>query len=171
MADFGIDSFIGSMTYGGARGNLYTVTLNAPYGSADDLTFRCKAASLPAATVGVIEVPYMGQISKWPGNTTYEEWNVTILMDEGLEARRAIEVWQDAINGRESNITQDTTTRNHFIDAVVTQYNKDGSVGAEYTIHGMWPTSLGAVEMSWEAASAVLEFQCSFAVQYWTRNV
>ena len=48
--------------------------------SLDELTqFMVKAASFPASTIGVVEVPFRGRQLKIAGDRTYEPWSVTVL--------------------------------------------------------------------------------------------
>ena len=76
---------------GGARPNLFEVQIsglpNAPFvtalGNGDKtFAFSCKASSIPAQTIGVVEVPYFGRSIKVPGNKTFDNWTVTIINDE-----------------------------------------------------------------------------------------
>ena len=69
-----IADFKGKLVGGGARPNLFEVTIPAlPDGIAwDGDTFRymCKAASMPASTIANIDVPFRGRIFKVAGDRT-----------------------------------------------------------------------------------------------------
>ena len=53
--------------------------------SLDELTqFMVKAASFPASTIGVVEVPFRGRQLKIAGDSTYDPWSVSVLNDEGF---------------------------------------------------------------------------------------
>ena len=74
MAILGVDDFKSKLTGGGARANLFKVTLNFPgYAGGDvELTsFLCRTAQLPASTTGVIEVPFRGRILKMAGDQNF----------------------------------------------------------------------------------------------------
>ncbi|MEK9799752.1 MAG: hypothetical protein VW647_02560, partial [Alphaproteobacteria bacterium] len=63
-----------------------------------------KASSIPASTVGQIEVPYFGRKVKMAGNRTFENWQVTVLNDEDFLVRNAFEKWSSFINSHENNL-------------------------------------------------------------------
>ena len=73
---FSIDSFRGgALNAGGARANLFDVTLTGPTAAGltpSEFNFACKGAAIPAMTVGVVEVPYFGRVVKVPGNKTFD---------------------------------------------------------------------------------------------------
>jgi len=62
------------LTLGGARPALFEVYLAIPDGvaadadSSDKFRFTCRAAQLPAATIGEIEIPYFGRKIKLAGD-------------------------------------------------------------------------------------------------------
>jgi hypothetical protein len=66
MALGSVDEFKSRLTGGGARGNLFQVTLANPRGGlgvdldVDFASFMCEAAQLPASTVGTITIPFRG---------------------------------------------------------------------------------------------------------------
>ena len=79
MAILGVDDFKAKLRGGGARPNLFKVTLNFPaYAQADleTTSFMCKGAQLPGSTMGVIIVPFRGRQLKMAGDRTFAEWTV-----------------------------------------------------------------------------------------------
>lgn len=169
MADLGIDSFISSLQRGGMRPNLFKVSIQSPYGNYDEFEFRCKATSIPGKTTGIIPVPFMGIDAKIPGNPTYEDWNCTVLSDEGLEIRRTFEDWADAIINPETNNSTDSVVKNHMVNGTITAYNRDGTEGAQYEVRGIWPITVASLALSWDAKDTIGEFDVGFAVQYFVR--
>ena len=90
------------LTGGGARPALFEIYLSIPDGvgadaeSADKFRFTCRAAQLPAATVGSIEIPYFGRKIKFAGDRTFTDWTVTVMNDEDFLVRSMIEKWSNA---------------------------------------------------------------------------
>ena len=37
-----------------------------------------------------------------------------------------------------------------------------------YVFEGLFPLAIGPIELSWENGNAIEEFQCEFALDYWT---
>ena len=89
-----ISQFRSELDGGGLRPNLYEVHLDFPDGVAPNLAqaksdgiFFCKAAALPAANMGLIEVPFRGRQLKVAGDRTFDTWTVTILNDTDMGLR------------------------------------------------------------------------------------
>jgi hypothetical protein len=175
---FNVNTFRNALVADGARPNLFEVNmtfpgfLNANGKDAYDLRFMCKSAQLPASTVGVIEVPYFGRQVKIAGNRTYAEWTVNIINDETFNLRNAFERWHSYLNGAESNkrSTRAATTNQYGGQAIVRQYAKAGHEIKNYTIVGMFPSDVAAIELDWGTNDTIEEFQVTFAYQYWIDN-
>jgi hypothetical protein len=174
---FNVNEFIGSMPGDGARPNLFQVTVVFPPGSgvagdaAAQLTFKCRAASIPGSTLGTVIAPYFGREIKLAGNRTFEDWTVTVMMDEDYIIREAFEQWSGALNSHVSNIRAagavDPST--YMADLNVIHYSKDGTeeIGI-YFIEGAWPVSVEPVQLDWAANDQLAEFSVTFAYQWWS---
>ena len=86
---FNINEIKSQLALGGARPSLFQVTLTNPVNAAADLKFpfMCRAAQMPASTLGLIEVPYFGRKIKIAGDRTFAEWTVTCINDEDMIIR------------------------------------------------------------------------------------
>ena len=49
-------------------------------------------------------------------------------------------------------------------------YAKDGSTIATYRFYGLFPTELGAIELSWDANDQIEEYTVTFAYDYWNHD-
>ena len=78
-----INEFVSAFTGGGARPNRFEVTLGGS-GMGGQAKFYCKAASLPASTIGKCEVPYMSRVVVFQGDRTFADWTVTVYNDTDL---------------------------------------------------------------------------------------
>jgi hypothetical protein len=171
MAILGVDDFKAKLVGGGARGNLFKVTLNFPAYAEGDVelsSFMCKASQLPGSTVAKIEVPFRGRQLALAGDRTFEDWTVTIINDTGFEVRDAMERWMDGIAGHSVN-TGLTNPSDYKADGVVEQLDKDGSVIKKYDFRGVVPNSVAAIDVAYDAAS-IEEFTCTFGYDYWESN-
>ena len=92
---FNITEFQGQLTFGGARNNLFQVTIDNPVsrGAFLKTSFMVKGAQIPAATLGTATVNYFGREVKLAGNRTFEDWSVTIINDEDILVRDGMERW------------------------------------------------------------------------------
>ncbi len=139
MALGSVDEFKSRLTGGGARGNLFQVTLNNPRGGlgvaldVDFASFMCEAAQLPASTVGTIEIPFRGRRLKVAGDRTFDPWTVTVINDTGFKIRDEMEKWMNAIaNHADAGGVQNPEL--YFADLQVQQFDRDESVIKTVTI-------------------------------------
>jgi hypothetical protein len=173
---FNINEFRARLTGGGARSNLFEIIINAPpggYGIAGEpISFKVKASSLPASTVGVVEVPYFGRMSKVGGDRTFEDWNVTVINDEDFDVRDSMERWQKAIASYTTNdmalrSAGATANPNSYVaTALVNQYGKEGDIIKVVRMVNIWPTNIGAIELAWENQNQIEQFDVTFALDY-----
>lgn len=168
---FDISAFKSNLTAGGARPNLFEAVVNNPINTAADSTFRfvCRAAQLPGSTIPAIDVPYFGRQVRIAGNRTFEPWTVTIINDENFSVRNTLEQWMANINSHEANIQLAAQTA-YKSDSEVKHYAKDGSTIATYRFYGLFPTELGAIELSWDANDQIEEYTVTFAYDYWNHD-
>lgn len=172
MAILGVDDFKAKLRGGGARPNLFKVTLNFPsYAQADTelASFMCKAASLPASVIEPIAIPFRGRQLQISGDRTFEPWSVQIINDTNFGVRNPLERWMNGINGHSSN-TGLANPADYQADLLVEQLDRDESVLKKYTFRGAFPTNVGAIELSYEANGTIEEFSTEFAIQYWTSD-
>lgn len=168
---FNINEFVGALKHGGARSTLFQVFVSNPVNAGADaqLPFLCKAASLPASVLGVIEMPYFGRKIKVAGDRTYDDWTVTIINDEDFAIKNALEEWSHAINSSEGNIRQigSNAPSAYRSDAFVKQYSKTGAVIREVKLVNLWPSNISEIELSWENTDAVEEYTVTFQYDRW----
>jgi hypothetical protein len=146
----------------GARASLYKVRIEKLGGKVE---FLCKASSLPASTIGEVEVPYLGRMIKVPGNRTFDTWTVTIINDIDFEIRRQTEKWLNSINGHEDNLGF-ATLRDVYSDAHVTQLGRDGAELYTYHIVDMFPTEMAQIDLSFDSEE-IEEYDVTFTYNYW----
>ena len=180
-----IADFKGKLVGGGARPNLFEVTIPAlPDGIAwDGDTFRymCKAASMPASTIANIDVPFRGRIFKVAGDRTVDVWSITVINDEDFKLRNAFEEWMDLIAKLDNNLGA-TSPDAYMVDAEVFQLGRgsgkastdssgtDNAVLKQYKFQSIFPTSLSAIDLSYDTGDTIEEFTVEFQVQSFEFN-
>ena len=180
---FTIDKFrTGALAKGGARANLFDVTISGGGATANllatgvaEFIFSCKAAQIPAMAVGVVEVPYFGRVVKVPGNKTFDNWSVTIINDEGFLVRNGMEKWVASMGSHIGNVQSAASTNLTsalYGDATVQHYGKAGPTSkiAEYKFVNIFPVSVSEIALGWDANDAIEEYTVEFAYDYWTHT-
>jgi len=172
MAILGVDDFKSKLTGGGARSNLFKVTLNFPTYAGGDVeltSFLCKSAQLPASSTGVMEIPFRGRVLKMAGDRTFENWTVTCLNDTGFVVRDAMERWVNGINAHSAN-TGLVNPTDYQTDLTVEQLDRNSNILKRYDFRGAFPVSVGSIELDYDQVTAIEQFSVEFAYQYWESN-
>jgi len=167
---FNINLFAGALKLGGARTSLFQVNITNPANGAADIQvpFLARAAQIPAATIAPLDVPYFGRQLRLAGNRTFADWTATIINDEDMQIRNAMEEWSNTINGFQTNLRKfgASSPALYKSTAQVTQFSKTGVPVRVYNMVGIFPTEISAIEMDW-GTDAVSEFTCTFTYDYW----
>ena len=169
-----INDFKAKLAGGGARPNQFKVTMPFPGyaqvgGEIEDLAFLCRATVIPSMTVGNINVPFRGRQIKIAGDRTFEDWTVTVLNDTDFKLRNAFERWQNGINNMTDNEGL-TNPVDYQVDAFVDHLDRNGNTIKSYTLRGLYPTIVSAIDLNYETNDVVEEFTATFAFQYFESN-
>ena len=183
MAEHNISTFASGFHGGGIRPHLFEVSGVIGAGGTttrEAQSFHIKAASLPASSLGIIEVPYRGRKVKIPGDRTFAEWSITILCRSDMRLRNEFETWSDKINAHITNTSGDHQPMANgaqsgsqpegdvFTQWGISQLDRSGAHVKDYTFYGVWPSEIGAVELDYETTDSVAEFPVTLQYTYWT---
>ena len=155
--------------------------------SASELSrFMIKSANLPASTVGVIEVPFRGRSLKIAGDRSFDVWTITIINDVDFTLRTSFERWMNAINKHDDNSGLINPAQ-YQRDAIVKQFGRSSVQSANssvtsptvssagdqipvlkaYKFYGIFPTSVSAIDLSYDSTDSIEEFTVDLQVQWW----
>lgn len=182
MAGKGISDFKSNFK-GGARNNLFKVQMSPPQGVTSSLTtltsleYMVKTTSLPASTVEPLNVPFRGRDLKIAGKRNFEAWSVTVINDCDFNIRKMFEEWSAAMTYHDVNTSKYSKNSgfsfgDYMVNAQIYQLIHDGNDHVEgygYNFIGLWPSNIGAIELSSEG-EAIEEFSVEFQYQYWVSN-
>ena len=183
-----IDSFKSRLIGGGARPNLFEVELNFPSGvgifdeDIDNTTHRMmiKGAQLPASNIAEVIVPFRGRQLKVAGDRRFDPWTITVVNDGDFKLREAFERWANFII-KVSDGSGTINPTDYFADWRVNQLGRaeneldvrgdqSGStlpILRRYKMHGCWPSLVSPIELSYDTADTIEEFQVTLQVQWW----
>jgi len=165
MSVLNINDFKEKLLGGGARSNLFRVTLRSPLGGLEEIsTFMVKGAELPGSTINEITIPFRGRQLKVAGDKTFDPWTVTVINDANFTIRKNIEIWMSAINNHEDG---QGTNDNYFVDLDISQIDRNGNELRKYELIGAWPSVLDPIAVSFDAENQIEEFGVTFQYQYW----
>jgi len=172
----GIEDFKSKLTGGGARPNLFRVTLSWPGASSYDqekASFLIKGAALPASVIGTVEVPFRGRKLKIAGDRTFESWTITVINDNNMVIRTAFENWMNLINAHSSNTSAYTNAQSlgYMAQMQVQQLDRSENVLKEYTFVDAYPINISQIELSYDTTDAIEEFTVEMNYQYWTDKI
>ena len=160
---------------GGVRPNLFQVNHEFPSAMAteEDVAYLCKSASLPASTVGTVELPFRGRVIKVPGDRTYESWTATFYNEDSWKLRGAYEKWIGLTNAVNANAATSSIS-DASKDISILQLDKFKSTSEkpetirEYTLFGAFPVSVSQISVAFDNNDSYEEFDVEFAYQYFT---
>tara|TARA_B100001057_G_C22710647_1_gene895630 strand:- start:556 stop:1146 length:591 start_codon:yes stop_codon:yes gene_type:complete len=175
MAIQNIGEFKQALVGGGARANLYQVTCNSPAvtgtlpgisGSGSKMQFLCRAAQLPASTMGTTPAFFRGRTINLAGDRTFEPWVITVYNDTDFQIRRSMETWMREQNSHEAN-TGEQRPDQYKADLSVEQLDKNGVVLYKYNFIGGFPTAVSAIDLAYDANDQIEEFSIEWQYDYW----
>lgn len=181
-----LSDFKSKLVGGGARPNLFECEIKFPAGLGisedEDYRFMIKAASLPASNINVIDIPFRGRNLKIAGDRTFDPWSITVINDTNFKIRDAFERWMNFMNRHDDNagvitpVAYQTDMKVHQLGRGVVSGGTSGSLPnssdqipilKSYKFYGTFPTSVSAIELSYDSADAIEEFSVDLQVQWY----
>jgi len=178
-----LTDFKSALSGGGARPNLFEVSISPPQGNSTlftldgNFTILCKAAALPASNVGNIDVPFRGRVFKVAGDRTFDTWQITVINDGDFTHRAIFEKWMQHI-AQYQDASGASNPNNYMAEASVKQLKRDATTSTsnsggglssakEYKFHDIFPTNISAIDLSYDSSDQIEEFTVEFQVNHW----
>lgn len=139
------------------------------------LQYHVKTAIIPSRSIGEYEFKYYGSTVKLPGDTNYNDLNITFLNEGSWKIRNLFEQWQEVIyhsmNDNIMGIRYDAQELFAESSIIVQQIGlDDNDILAEYTFYNVFPKEVGEIELNMETNDSIQEFQVTFAYSHWVRS-
>lgn len=137
-----------------------------------------KAAGMPASTISEIPVPFRGRTLKVAGDRTFDVWTITIINDTDFKWRRFFERWANYIT-KVSDGSGAIDPAQYMADMNVAQLSRGPGVSPsevntnsinvlrKYIVHGVFPTSVSPIDLSYNNENEIEEFTVDLQVQWW----
>ena len=176
-SDRTITDFRSKLTGGGARSNLFEVSIpdfpTANNIGEREIEFLVKAAEIPASNLGNIPVPFRGRVLPIAGDRTFDPWTITVINDTNFQIRDAMERWSDFINDvqtAQGSVDPESYQKNAFVK----QLSRAGSSASqkveilrEYKFTGIYPSVVSSIPLDYGATDQIEEFQVTFNYLFW----
>ena len=172
-----IVDFRSKLTGGGARSNLFEVSIEYPTNMGLDTSsdgakatgeFLIKAAEIPASNLGNIPVPFRGRVLPVAGDRTFDPWTVTVINDNNFKIRDAMEKWSNFINDLQTS-QGIINPEEYQTAAFVKQLSREGEANPgpidilrEYRFEGIYPNVVSSIPLDYGATDQIEEFQVTF---------
>ena len=172
-----IVDFRSKMRGGGARSNLFEVTIEYPDllglptdpdGPKATGEFLIKAAEIPASNLGNIPVPFRGRVLPVAGDRTFDPWTVTVINDNNFKIRDAMEKWSNFINDLQTS-QGSVNPEDYQTSAFVKQLSREGDTNPgtidilrEYRFEGIYPNVVSSIPLDYGATDQIEEVQVTF---------
>jgi hypothetical protein len=159
---------------GGTRPNRFRIfgTSTVPGTGSPSGLFRethCTAATLPESIVGIIPIPFRGRVYKFPGDRTYNEWNVTMLDDILTSATwQFFHDWSNQFNNHDTNVSVSREQKDQFCKDLTVQLldHQTDNVIRTMQLLNAWPVQVGPVTLDMNAANQLGSFQVQIAYSH-----
>lgn len=165
-----INNIRANLALGGIRPTLFQVVLTNPIDSSADAVspFRILATGLPSYQMGTIQVPYMGRYIKNPGDRRYDSWSVTVLDDQDWAVRNSLERWNAQMNSLQGNarIADSAAPLLMKSSGTINMLTQTGDILRTYTVEGIWPKTVGSMQLSWGLLDQVATFDTTFELDW-----
>jgi hypothetical protein len=145
--------------------------------SSDDLML-IKSAGLPASTITEIPVPFRGRTLKIAGDRTFDIWTITVINDTDFKWRKLFERWMNYII-KVSDGSGTINPSEYMADMNVAQLSRAPGVSPnvlngneiqvlrKYIVHGVFPTNVSQIDLSYNNENEIEEFTVDLQVQWW----
>ena len=183
-----IENFKSSLATGGLRPTMYEVNLTIPSyvnqyllsglssrsfyegnnGFASQFMMLCKATTIPPSTTTTVSVGLpAGESLKLPGSRIFEPWNTSVISDGEMRLRNVLEAWSEIIIGHPSAVGAPNLS-DFMGSAQVRQLNRRGEPVRIYNLEYLYPQSIEAQDLAFDAFDSIAEFNVVWNYHYYT---
>lgn len=165
-----IDRIVASFKGDFARPNRFEVFFPLPAGlssfgnSREVLTFRCENTNLPGRTFATAEQRTYGPIEKFPYLTTYNDLDVTLIVDGDMKQRRLFDSWLELVN---PSTTNNFRYRNTYSTTLtIRQYEVTDRIAYQVQLINAYPISMNQMDLDWQS-DGYHKLNVTFAFTRW----
>lgn len=168
-----INEFKSSFRKDLARPNRFDVNINIPLvmipyvSSAKSLNYRCENANLPGRTLATTEQKTYGPIEKYPYLNTYNDIDLTFLVDDDMSQKVFFDAWLNYINPLYNNNFR--YKGDYATIVTINQYDVSNQLTYSVNLYDAYPVSMNQMDLDW-AGDGIHKLNVTFAYTYWQNN-
>jgi hypothetical protein len=169
----GINEFKSSFRGDVARVNKFDVNVNIPLvlipyiSGARILNLRCENAQLPGRTFATTEQKTYGPIEKYPYMTTYNDIDLTFIVDDDMQQKILFDAWLNFINPSYNNHIR--YKQEYATILTVNQYDVMNKLSYSVSLYDAYPISVNQMDLDWNG-DGYHKLGVTFAYTYWKNN-
>lgn len=154
-----------------AKASRFDVQIYAPltlwtsnFVSSRDLSFRVEAAQLPGRTFATADQRTYGPIEKFPYLSTYNDIDLTILIDDDMKQKAFFDAWMQLVSSnRDNNMNYKSE---YATSIIINQYDNSNNKIYSVELINAYPISMNQLDLDWSSDS-VHKLSMTFAYTYW----
>lgn len=168
-----INEFKSSFRTDVARNNKFDVNINIPLvmipyiSSAKSLNYRCENANLPGRTFATTEQKTYGPIEKYPYLTTYNDIDLTFIVDDDMSQKIFFDAWMNYINPQYNNNMR--FKGDYATIITINQYDVTNQLSYSVNLYDAYPISINQLDLDW-SNDGHHKLVITFAYTYWQNN-
>jgi hypothetical protein len=168
-----INDFKSSFTKDVARTNRFDVDVTIPLvmipyvTSARSLKYRCENANLPGRTLATTEQKTYGPIEKYPYLNTYNDIDLTFIVDDDMQQKILFDAWLNYINPSYSNNIRYKSDYATILK--INQYDVTGELTYSVNLYDAFPISMNQMDLDW-SGDGYHKLNVTFAYTRWENN-
>jgi hypothetical protein len=156
-----------------ARPNKFDVNVNIPLvlipyvAGARSLVYRCENAQLPGRTFATTEQKTYGPIEKFPYLTTYNDIDLTFIVDDDMQQKILFDAWLNFINPLYNNHIR--YKQEYATILTINQYDVTNKLTYSINLYDAYPVSINQMDLDW-SGDGYHKLNVTFAYTYWQNN-
>ena len=170
-----ISQFLSSFSGDLARPNRFDVVIPIPLSlvqyisTARSMTLRCEGAQLPNRTLATTEQKFgSNPVEKHPYLTTYNDLDLTFIIDSDMSQKVFLDAWMDIINP--SYNFNFKYKEDYATTIIINQYDSYNKLSYSISLFDAYPISMNQLDLDWSQNDSYHKLTTTFAYTYWKNN-
>ena len=115
--------------------------------TARNLLYRCEVANLPGRTLATMEQKTYGPVEKYPYLSTYNDMDLTFIVDDDMSQKTLFDGWINFINPSYNNNMR--YKENYATTLTINQYDVSNEKTYSVSLMDAYPISMNQLDLDW----------------------